>query len=537
VVGARIRSWMLLLLGAVAIVLLIACANVANLLLARAAEREREVAIRAALGASRGRLVGELMTESVVLSAVGTAGAVAVAWWAVQVLRAALPDNVPRLASIELDVRVLVAAAGFMLLTALAVGLMPALQLVRPDVLNALKHGGRGHVGVGRRRMRSALVVTEVALAVVLLVGAGLFIGSFMSLVRIDPGFTADNVLTAQVSPRVGVGRDVPDFAPAFAELVERIGRVPGVVHASMVLGGIPLAGFFSATSISLPGQPIAQGEPSMIAIRYVTPEYHLALRVPLRRGRLFATTDTKQAPSVAILNESAAKLYFPGEDPIGRAIDIGERRTVVGVVGDVRQASLETAPRTEVFVPMAQARAPGAELVVRTSGRPMDVLPAVKAATYAVLPDVPLRNIRTLEALVASRLAQRRISMLLLSLFGFLGLTISAVGVYGLMSYLVAQRTREIGVRMALGATPGRVVGMVVRHAAAVVGAGLIAGTVASWYLSAASRAFLFHLEPTDWRAFAAALTALLVAALVATAIPARRAARVDPMIALRAE
>jgi putative ABC transport system permease protein len=260
-------------------------------------------------------------------------------------------------------------------------------------------------------------------------------------------------------------------------------------------------------------------------------------LKIPLRNGRLFNTTDRADAPPVVVINESAAKKYFPGQTSIGRVIMVRGNRTIVGVVGDIHQGSLESAPLTEAYVPMAQARVPGAELVIRTSGNPYDVLPAVKAAVYAVLPDVPLRNVTTMETLVAGHVAQRKLTMLLLGLFGLLGLVIAAVGVYGVMSYLVSQRTREIGVRMALGATRSNVVGMVLLNACALVASGLVIGGVAAWYLSAASKAFLFRLEPTDPRAFAAAVVTLLVAALVASAIPARRAASVDPMVALRAE
>jgi predicted permease len=268
-----------------------------------------------------------------------------------------------------------------------------------------------------------------------------------------------------------------------------------------------------------------------------VTPDYHRALRIPLRNGRLFDATDRKGAPLVVIISDSAAAKYFPGENAIGRTLPLDEVRTVVGVVGDVHQASLETEPLREAYVPMAQARVSGGELVIRTAGNPYDVLPAVKAAVFAVLPDVPLRNVRTMEELMARQVAQRKLTMLLLGLFGLLGLVIAAVGVYGVMGYLVSQRTREIGVRMALGATRSNVVGMVLLNACALVTAGLVIGGAAAWYLSAASKAFLFRVEPTDPRAFAAAAATLLIAALVASAIPARRAASVDPMAALRAE
>jgi putative ABC transport system permease protein len=275
-----------------------------------------------------------------------------------------------------------------------------------------------------------------------------------------------------------------------------------------------------------------------VISVRQVTPEYHTALRISLRSGRLFEPGDRKGAPNVAILNESAAIKYFPGETAVGRTITLNdEARTIVGVVGDVHQTSLETEPRTEAYRPLEQARVFGAELVVRTSGDPYIVLPGVKAAVASILPDVPLRNVRTMDELLASRVAQRRFNMLLLGLFGVLGLVISTVGIYGVVAYVVSQRTREIGVRMALGATRSHVLGMVLLDACALVAAGVAIGSAGAWYLSAAAKGFLFRLEPTDPRAFAAALLLLSCAALVASVIPARRAASVDPMVALRAE
>jgi putative ABC transport system permease protein len=536
VVGARTKSWMLMLLGAVGIVLLIACANVANLLLARASAREREVGIRAALGAGRWRLIRQLLVESLVLSIVGTVLAVILAWWAVQILRTAMPEGVPRISQIALDLRVLGAAASMSLVTGMLFGIFPALQLSKPDLTQALKDGARGSVGAARQRLRSTLVVAEVALAVVLLVGAALFIGSFITLMRIDPGFDPENVLTVQVSPRFEPGKAMADFAPAFAEIVDRLSQIPGVVHASVISGGMPLGGSMSVTSLTVPGKTFEKDEG--ISIRQVTPDYHRVLRIPLRSGRLLDPADRKGVAGAVLINESAARKYFAGENPVGRAVKINDGdRTVVGVVGDVHQSSLETEPRTEAYVPMAQDRAGFGELVIRTSGSPYDVLPAVKAAVLHVLPDVPLRNVRTMEELMARRVAQRKLNMLLLGLFGLLGLVISAVGIYGVMAYVVSQRTREIGVRMALGATRSKVVGMVLKNAGTLVVIGLAIGGLGAWYLSAAAKTFLFRIEANDPRAFAVALGSLALAALVASAIPARRAASVDPMVALRAE
>jgi putative ABC transport system permease protein len=273
------------------------------------------------------------------------------------------------------------------------------------------------------------------------------------------------------------------------------------------------------------------------LSIRRVTPGYHRALGIPLRQGRLFAATDRRGAPAVVIINELAARTYFPGEDPIGRTLPLDDGRTIVGVVGDILGAGLEGQAAPEAYVPMAQTEASGAELAIRTTEDPYAVLPAVRSAVFAALPDVPLRNVSTMERQIAKQVAQRRLNMLLLGLFGLLGLVISAVGIYGVMANFVSQRTREIGVRMALGATRTSVVRMVLLHTVMLVAAGLTIGGVASWYLTAALRAFLFRLQPTDPRALAAAAVALAAAAIVACIIPARRAAAVDPIAALRTE
>jgi putative ABC transport system permease protein len=476
------------------------------------------------------------MVESLLLSVVGTLLSIVLAWWAVRVLRMSMPKGVPRITAIALNLRVLAAAAGLAIVTGMTFGIFPALQMSKPDLTSALKEGTRGaSAGRARQRLRSVLVVAEIALAVILLVGAALFIGSFVTLMRIDPGFDPHNVLTVQVSPGPRRARD-RRIEPASSGIVDRISRVPGVGHASLISGGMPLGGAMSVTTITVPGKKFENDDG--ISIRRVTAEYHKALRIPLRRGRLFEATDNESAPKVAIINESAAKKYFPGENPVGQAANISSQDcTIVGVVGDVHQRSLEAEPRTEAYVPIPQGRTGFAELVIRTSGNPYDVLPQVKSAVLAVLPDVPLRNVRTMEEVLTRLVAQRRLNMLLLGLFGVLGLVISAIGVYGVMAYIVAQRTREIGVRMALGATRATVVRMVLLNACLMVAVGLIAGGIGAWYLSAAAKTFLFKLEANDPRAFAAALVSLATAALIASAIPARRAASVDPMVALRAE
>jgi putative ABC transport system permease protein len=539
VVGASTKSWMLMLLGAVGIVLLIACANVANLLLARASTREREIAVRAALGAGRWRLIRQLLVESLMLSIVGTLLATLLAVWGVQVLRSAMPEGMPRVATIAIDLRVLTATAALSLLTGVPFGIVPALQLSRPNLATALKDGTRtAGTGRGRLLVRSALVVAEVALAVVLLVGAALFIGSFISLMRVDPGFDSQRLLTLQVTPRMERGKRPLDTAATFGQILERLSQTPGVTDAAVVAGGIPLGTGNASGVLTIPGRTVATGDP--INMRVVSADYHKTLRMPLRSGRLFNAADRNSGQKVVIINESTAKRYFPGEDPLGRSINLAnDDLTIIGVVGDVRQSSLELDARTEAYLLLGPVLGGKGfnELVIRTSGAPYDVLPAVKSVVLAVLRDVPIRNVRTMEEIVARQVAQRRLNMLLLGTFGLLGLVISAAGIYGVLGYVVAQRTREIGVRMALGATHSTVVAMVLKNAGGLVAAGLIVGSGGAWYLSATARMFLFGLQPHEPRAFVAALGVLCASALIASVIPARRAASVDPVVALRAE
>ena len=539
IVGARTKQWMLMLLGAVAIVLLIACANVANLLLARASTREREVGIRAALGAGRWRLIRGLMVESLVLSIVGTVLSLLLAWWAVNVLRTSMPDGVPRLSTIAVDMRVLGAAALVSLITGVLFGIFPALQLSKPNLSNALKEGSRG-AGSGRaqQRMRNVLVVAEVALAVVLLVGAALFIGSFRTLMKIDPGFNPTNVFTASIQPRIdrSVVGPFPNYSSKFEDVVTRLQQAPGVAHVSFISGGMPMGGSMSQTNIGVPGRKL-EGRASSISIRRVTPDYHQAIGIPLVQGRLLNANDRKGAQDVVVLNEMAAKVAFPGESAVGKTVNVNGDRVVVGVVGNIYQSNLETEPMNEAYVPLAQSDVSWGELVIRTTGDPLQIVPSVKSAVLAILPDVPLRNVRTMEQVMGRQVAQRRLNMLLLGLFGVLGLVISAVGIYGVMAYLVAQRTREIGVRMALGATRRTVVGMVLTRAGILVAIGLILGGAGAWYVSSTAKTFLFRMDTTDWRVFATAIGALAAAALLASAIPARRAAGVNPIEALRSE
>lgn len=547
----RVRAWMLMLLAAVALVLLIACANVANLMLARATTRTREIGIRAALGASRWRLVRGLLIEGLLLSTLGAALGILLAYFGVQAIRAWLPANLPRVASIGLDLRVLVATTLAAVGSGVLFGIAPALQSTRPDLSNALKDSGRSTTAsAASGRLRNALVVVEVALAVVLLVGAGLFMGSFVQLMRVDPGFDYRNVLVVNVGPPIRATTGSPDLQKAFEDarrisrtlvpqLRDAVAGVPGVVAVGTVTGGLPLSGSWSRSNIELPGRGKMEGDAFSLDRRTVSPEYLRVLKVPLLRGRHIEPTDTERSEPVIVINEAAANLYWPGEDAIGKRLTINSKeRVVVGIVGNIRHLGPEKPVRQEGYIPFLQDTNIGATLAIKTAGDPMAVLPAVKSAIWSVDREQRLTSdIVTLEGYMDRLIRQRRFNMALLAVFGALGLVIAAVGIYGVMAYIVAQRTNEIGVRMALGATRSTVVSMVLKHAGLLMVLGLAIGGLASWMLSKNIEAFLFQTQPADPRIFAAALALLTLAGLAASALPARRAASVDPLVALRHE
>ena len=545
----RAGTWMLMLLGAVALVQLIACANVANLMLARATVRAREMAVRAALGAGRRHLIRGWLTETMLLAFGGAAIGIVLASWGIDVLRAWMPEGVPRVATIGMDLRVLGAAIAAALITGLLAGIAPAWRSARPDLLTTLKEGGRmASASAGGQRLRNTVVIAQVALTVPLLVGAGLFIASFAKLVSIDPGFDHRNVLVTDVWIRTSAQLPYEQArlqgASYVRQVMEGVRALPGVEGVGGVSGGLPFTGSWSRSIVTLPGRGELSGtgtkwDDDSMDRRTVTEDYLNILRIPLRRGRSFSAVDRADSEQVILINEAAARKYWPGEDAIGKRITLEKvERTVIGIVGDIRHLGPETPPRQEAYIPLAQAHVTGMTLAIRTTGDPVQLLPAVKQVIWRINPEQRIfTETPTLERHMERLIARRRFNMALLGLLGLLALVIASAGIYGVMAYLVAQRTGEIGVRMALGATPGNIVRMVLGRATTLTAIGLAIGTGAAWYLSAGVKAFLFAIDSSDARIFALSVAVLAFAALVASFVPARRAARVDPVVALRQE
>ena len=530
------RTWMFLLLGAVACVLLLACVNVANLLLLRATTRARELGIRAALGATRWDLARALLVESLVLSVAGGGLGVLAAWWGVDVLKVAMPADVPRVAAIAVNLRVLAAALIAALGTGLVFGLLPALPCSRPLLNQVLKDGGRTQTaGAGRQWLRTVLVVAEVALAVVLLVASGLFLMSFARVTRVDLGMDVDHVLTVQIRPP----EDAVRKRARILDVVNRIRGIPGVDVASAAGSAVPLWGGRISDDVRVADQPRRPGRATMADRREVSADYFRALHVPLLAGRVFTDEDRRESAPVCVLTAAAATTYFGSPAAaVGRAVVFGgTRRDVVGVVGDIRQNGPERRPTDAVFLPFAQSDVTWAILVLRTSGEVAGVLPAVKAAIWSEFPDAIVPEARALESYLDAMLAPRRFNMLLLGLFGLVGLVIAGLGIYGVMAYAVAQRTPEIGIRMALGAVPAAIMRAVLGRTSLVVGVGLAIGLASAWELAGLVGAFLFQVPVHDAAVYVGVCATLIATGLVAAFVPARRAARVDPLVALRME
>jgi predicted permease len=541
VVGGARRP-LFVLFGAVAFVLLIACANVANLLLARAAARSREIALRAALGARRSRLVGQLLTESLLIALLGGIGGLLLAQWGTALLVAAGPREVPRLDEVAVDLPVLIFSLGVSLATGLLFGLAPALRASRVDLNETLKDSGRTTDSGARHGVRGALVTAELALAFVLVVGAALLGKSFLRLVHVDPGFDARHVLTMSVNlwgQRYQKAEVELDY---YRQITERLLALPGVESAGMV-STVPFAGF-DRRGFHIQDRPLANPSEAPSVDHYsVTPDYFEVMRIPLKRGRLLDAGDAPNAQRVALISESTARLLFPNQDPLGKHVQFGGRddkkpwATIVGIVGDVQQYALDQAPTPQSYIPQAQDLAYGYSLFVRTMRDRASFERELRDVFRSVDKTQPLPSVVPLEAYLKASLAQRRFTLLLLGGFGALGLLMAAVGTYGVVSYAATLRTREVGIRMALGALPRDVLAMVLRQGLVLAAAGLALGSLAALALTRVLSGLLFEVDPLD--PAAAASVAALLAAVVAVAswLPARRATRVDPLAALRCD
>jgi putative ABC transport system permease protein len=542
VVGGM-RTALLILLSAVAVVLLIACANLTTMLLARAGAREREFAIRVALGASRLQLLRQILCESVLLALIGGFLGSLLAVWGLDLLRALGAQTVPRIAEANLDLRVLAVTLVVSVGTGILFGIIPALASGNPELTEALKEGGRGSTtGVRRNRLRNGLVVAELAMALVLLVGAGLLMKSFARLQNVDPGFNPQNVLTMEVAlPLAKYPRGKP-VADLVAEATRGIKSLPGV-EAAAFTSILPLSGTNSDSSFDIEGRDSAAARvfPDE-EIRVVTPEYFQVLRMPLLQGRLFTEADNADAPKVVIINQALAKKWFPNTDPIGKRITFDDTRkpetvkwvTIVGVVGTIRHRGLDEKGKPEYYVAHAQQPYRSMILAVRSQQDPRSLTSAIRAEIRRMDPDLPAANVRTLEQVASDSIAPRRLSVVLLGVFAVVALVLASVGIYGVMSFLVVQRTHEIGVRMALGAQRGDVLALVVGRAAKLVLLGTATGLLLAIFSSRALSAMLYNVRAFDLQTFALVTFVLALVALLASYIPARRATKADPMIAL---
>lgn len=543
----RVRPALWVLFGAVGFVLAIACTNVANLVLARGSEREREFAIRAAIGAGRGRMVRQLMAESLLLALAGCAGGLLAAVWGADLIVALGPGDIPRLETVGLDRVALAFTLGVSVLTAAAFGLVPALHFSKPN-LNAYLKEGAASAGAVRRRLRGVLVIAEIALALVLLVGAGLLLRSFAGLLKADPGFASGSAVAVQTF--IWDRYRTPQLRTEFvAAAIEKLRNTPGVQAVGV---GTSVPFLDSSMNSSLPftveGRPApAPGQEPTVFYGVATSDYFASLGVPLKRGRLFNDFDTADSPRVVIINEEMARRHFPNEDPVGRSINIrgGSRGQaaaprvfeIVGVVGNVLHDGLDREPRPEYFQPYAQSPTGSIIFTVRTAGDPAAMIPALKARIWEVNATQPVYAIAALGDLISDSLRTRRFSLGLLGAFAALALALAVTGIYGVVSYAVRQQTREIGIRMALGAGAGDVMKMVIGRGLALTLAGVVIGLGAALGLTHLMQSMLYGVEATDPLTFAVVAVLLVLAGVAACWVPARRATRVDPLMALRCE
>ena len=558
-----VRSALLILLGAVAFVLLIACANIANLMLARATARAQEFAVRCAMGAGRRRLLAQLLIESLPVAVLGGAGGLLVASWGIHLLESLIPKDLPRFNPISINGGVLFFSAAISLLTTLLFSLAPALFAAKADIQDALREGTRsGHEGRGSRTLRALLVVSEVALALLLLVGAGLLIKSFGTLRHSDPGFSADHVLTMQMelSPETDFPNGREESAiQFFRELTERLNAFPGLKNSG-VTTTLPLGfGMGWGKNITIKGHtpPTSLDQVPAVRFQLSTPGYLPSIAARLREGRFFTEQDNQTALGVAIINEALARQFFPNENPIGKSIfmraplalvppefrkpeNLPPWRTIVGVIADMKDQAINLPAFPTVYAPYAQYRNEGwgmTILAVRTTGDPLAASQMVRDQIHSLLPNEPVAEVASMEELLARSLSRARFSMTLLSIFAALALLLSAVGIYGVMAYNVAQRTREIGIRLALGAAGNDVLAMVLLGATKLAALGMLVGLAGAFSLNYWLRSQLYGVSPADPATYTAVALLLGAVALAASYIPAHRATRVDPLVALRYE
>jgi predicted permease len=550
VVG-RVRLALLVLVASVAFVLLIACANVANLLLSRALARQREVAVRAALGASRWRVVRQLLTESLVLAIAGGVVGLLLSYFCLQGIRALGEASVPRLHEIAINWRVMLFALTISMVAGLIFGLAPALRLSSLDLHGNLKDASRGSAGTsavwGRgQNLRQLLVVAELALSLMLLIGAGLLIRSFSHLQHVSPGFNPVNVLTLELTMTGRKYNDADAVLRTYKQLWERLSTLPGVTAAGGVTA-LPLSQMMAWGPITVEGRTAPDGEKFINAdIRTVGGDYFRAMDIPLLKGRVFSPElDTRTSPRAVVIDERMANQFWPGEDPLGRRIRTGgfdvtpdtPWMTIVGVVGGVKQDALDVDSRIAYYRFQGQSPSRAMNVVVRSVTDPSRLAAAVTGQIRALDPDLPIYKMRTMGERVEASLAERRFSMLLLTLFAVLALGLAGIGVYGVMAYLVSQGTRELGIRLALGAAPRDLLLLVVRQGMTVAATGMVLGLAGAFALTRFMRALLFGVHASDPLTFSAIAAALTLVALAACYVPARRAARIEPSVSLRAE
>jgi putative ABC transport system permease protein len=538
----EVRSGLIVLMAAVGFILLIACANIANLLLSRAAGRQRELAVRTALGANRGRLVRQLLTESALMAIGGGALGILLADWCFLFLKNLIPEDLSRTVALTLDFRVLAFALAISLASSVLFGLAPALQISGIDLNEVLKQGGRGNTGPRRSIFRSILVIGEVALSLVLLVGSGLMIESFSNMRGLNPGFRADHVLTIRM--------EVPDtkygnFAKRtqfFQNVLERVRAIPGVKVAGFT-SALPLTWKGGTTMFTPEHIVLPRGLVTDANNRVVSPGYFEAMRIPLRRGRLFDEHDGPQAPPVALINETMAKKFWPNVDALGRRFQHNESGPwiqIVGIVADVHQMGLNEPPRQEMYFPYWQAEKNWMvprDLAIRTDGDPKALVASVKQTIASIDHDQPISDIKTMDQWLDEEVASRHVQTILLGGFAALALILACIGIYGVLAYVVTQRTSEIGLRVALGADARSVFLAVARQGMSLAGIGIALGITASLALSSLLQSLLFDVKPTDPLTYLSASAIFALVALLACYIPARRAAKVDPLVALRYE